>query len=46
MKFKRHYIGVNVDGLPNTTETSPIMMQNKTLDLKTLLIPQKLTPES
>jgi len=35
-KNKTCCLGVNFDGLPDTTKTSPIMMQNKPLNLKFL----------
>jgi hypothetical protein len=38
MKFKRCCLGVNYDYMFDTTRTSPIMMQNKILDLKTLTL--------
>lgn len=39
MKFKKCYSSVNFDDPPDTIGTSPIMMQNKTLNQ-----PQKPTP--
>ncbi len=44
IKFKRCYLGANFDDLACRTKTSPIMMQNKTSDLKTLtLMPKTYT---
>jgi hypothetical protein len=41
MKFKKRCLGVNFDGLFDTIGTSPIMMQNKTLNLKILTLTPK-----
>jgi hypothetical protein len=41
MKFKRHFLGVNFDGMFDTIGTSHIVMQNKASNLKTLTLTPK-----
>jgi hypothetical protein len=43
MKLKKQCSNINFDGLFDTFTTSPIMMQNKKLDLKTLTL--KIKPK-